>query len=203
MVPSSRFKVQGSRKNNRGMKMNEVLKQAVYGGVTVRVVRGDLTESDADAIVNAANSYLQHGGGVAAAIVRKGGRIIQDESNAVGYVPVGGAAMTGAGNLKARHVIHAVGPMWGEGDEEAKLKKAVKSVLSLAADKNLSSIAMPAISAGIFGFPKDRCARIIINEIAGYLSKNKSSLKQIDIILMDPDIITFFVDELSGTGDRK
>lgn len=183
--------------------MNEVLKQAMFGGVAVRVVRGDLTESDADAIVNAANSYLRHGGGVAGAIVRKGGRIIQEESNAIGYVPVGGAAMTGAGTLKARHVIHAVGPMWGEGDEDAKLKKAVRSVLALATEKGLSSIAMPAISAGIFGFPKDRCARIIVHEIVGYLAEHTSTLKQIDIILMDQDIMKFFMDELSGSGDGK
>lgn len=178
--------------------MKEVLKQVTYKGTVLRVVRGDLTESDTDAIVNAANSYLRHGGGVAGAIVRKGGRVIQDQSDAIGYVPVGGAALTGAGSLKARHVIHAVGPMWGEGDEEAKLKKAVRSVLSLAAEKGFSSIAMPAISAGIFGFPKDKCAAIIVNEIAQYLTENASSLKQIDIILMDEGIIQFFTEELSA-----
>lgn len=178
--------------------MKEVLKQVAYKGTVLRVVRGDLTESDTDAIVNAANSYLRHGGGVAGAIVRKGGRVIQDESDAIGYVPVGGAALTGAGSLKARHVIHAVGPMWGEGGEEAKLKKAVRSVLSLAAEKGFSSIAMPAISAGIFGFPKDRCAAIIVNEIGQYLTEHASSLKQIDIVLMDEGIIQFFTEELSA-----
>lgn len=178
--------------------MKEVLKQVTYKGTVLRVVRGDLTESDTDAIVNAANSYLRHGGGVAGAIVRKGGRVIQDESDAIGYVPVGGAALTGAGSLKARHVIHAVGPIWGEGGEEAKLKKAVRSVLSLAAEKGFSSIAMPAISAGIFGFPKDRCAAIIVNEIGQYLTEHASSLKQIDIVLMDEGIIQFFTEELSA-----
>jgi O-acetyl-ADP-ribose deacetylase (regulator of RNase III) len=178
--------------------MNEVVKEVIYHGVTVRVVRGDLTESDADAIVNAANSYLQHGGGVAAAIVRKGGKVIQEESDRIGYVPVGGAALTSGGSLKARYVIHAVGPMWGEGNEDEKLQKAVRSVLSLAAEQKFSSFAMPAISAGIFGFPKDRCARIIVKEIARFLSENTSSLKQADIVLMDPDIIKFFIEELSG-----
>ena len=95
---------------------------------TLRLVSADLTERDVDAIVNAANTHLQHGGGVAGAIVRKGGRIIQDESNAIGYVPVGGAAITSAGKLKARFVIHTVGPMMGEGDEDNKLKKAINSV---------------------------------------------------------------------------
>ena len=182
--------------------MNEVLKESIYQGVTVRIVRGDLTESDTDAIVNAANSYLQHGGGVAGAIVRKGGSIIQEESNRIGYVPVGGAALTGAGSLKARHVIHAVGPVWGEGEEDTKLKKAVKSVLSLAADKGLSSVAIPAISAGIFGFPKDRCARVIVKEIADHLAESKTSLERIDIVLMDQGIIQFFIEELSGLGEK-
>src|SRR5512139_1934358 len=91
-------------------------------GKTLRLVQGDLTHRDVDAIVNAANSYLKHGGGVAGAIVRKGGRIIQDESNKIGYVPVGAAAITTGGKLKARYVIHAVGPRMGEGDEDNKLK---------------------------------------------------------------------------------
>lgn len=182
--------------------MDEVLSEVTYCDVVIRVIRGDLTASDSDAIVNAANSYLQHGGGVAGAIVRKGGRVIQEESNAIGFVPVGKAAMTGAGSLKARHVIHAVGPMWGEGDEEAKLKKAVVSVLSLASDKGLNSIALPAISAGIFGFPKDRCASIIVHETAQYLAAHKTSLQRIDIVLMDQGIIQFFIDELSGIGGK-
>ena len=119
------------------------------GGTTLRLVSEDLTERDVDAIVNAANSHLQHGGGVAGAIVRKGGQIIQEESDRVGFVPVGGAAMTSGGKLRARHVIHAVGPRMGEGDEDAKLRKAINSVLALAAESGLTSISVPAISAGI------------------------------------------------------
>ncbi|MHB8108431.1 MAG: macro domain-containing protein [Syntrophorhabdaceae bacterium] len=186
----------------KGDFMGEVLNEVKYCDTLIRVIRGDLTESDADAVVNAANSYLKHGGGVAAAIVRKGGRIIQEESNAIGFVPVGGAAMTGAGSLKARHVIHAVGPMWGEGDEEAKLKKAVISVLSLASEKGLRSIALPAISAGIFGFPKDKCASIIVNEMKHYLAGQKTTLLRIDIVLMDQGIIQFFIDELTRLAEN-
>jgi O-acetyl-ADP-ribose deacetylase (regulator of RNase III) len=177
--------------------MNEVLKQVSYRGVILKVTRGDLTESGADAIVNAANSYLQHGGGVAAAIVRKGGTVIQEESNAIGHVPVGGAALTSGGKLKARYVIHAVGPTWGEGDEENKLKKAVRSVLDLAAGKGFSSISMPAISAGIFGFPKDRCAGIIVNETAAFIAHGTSPLKEIEFCLRDEGIIGFFTAEVS------
>lgn len=174
----------------------ETLKEADFHGVVLRVVRGDLTESDVDAIVNAANSYLRHGGGVAGAIVRKGGLIIQEESDKIGFVPVGSAVLTGGGRLKARHVIHAVGPMWGEGDEENKLRKAVRSVLALADREGFSSISMPAISAGIFGFPKKRCAEILVGETASFLGGGSTSLKSISFCLMDADIIDFFVEEL-------
>src|SRR5574341_1310972 len=122
--------------------------EKIIGKTTVRLVSADLTERDVDAIVNAANSRLQHGGGVAGAIVRKGGRVIQDESDKIGYVPVGGAVITTAGKLKARHVIHTVGPRMGEGDEDNKLKKAINSVLALASEKGFKSISVPAISAG-------------------------------------------------------
>src|SRR5512143_3132648 len=143
-------------------------------GTTIRLVSADLTERDVDAIVNAANSHLQHGGGVAGAIVRKGGRVIQDESDKIGYVPVGGAAITTGGKLKARYVIHAVGPRMGEGDEDGKLKRAINSVLALATEEKLRSISIPAISAGIFGFPKDRCAEILVGETAAYIKNNPS-----------------------------
>ena len=146
-----------------------ILREVSKKGTKISIIEGDLTESDADAIVNAANSYLQHGGGVAGAIVRKGGPIIQEESNAIGHVPVGECAITSGGKLKARHVIHAVGPRWGEGDEHNKLRNAIRNVLNMAASKGFKSIAMPAISAGIFGFPKAECAKIIIEEIAAFL----------------------------------
>jgi len=181
----------------------EILKEILFRGVKLSVIRGDLTESDVDAVVNAANSYLQHGGGVAGAIVRKGGPIIQEESNRIGFVPVGGCAVTTGGNLKARHVIHAVGPMWGEGDEDNKLKKAVRSVLALANEKRFSAVAMPAISAGIFGFPKKRCAVIIIGETAAFLSDNTTTLNGVSFYLMDEEIISHFVDELTGLEGRS
>ena len=161
------------------------------------LVSADLTERDVDAIVNAANSFLQHGGGVAGAIVRKGGQVIQDESDRIGFVPVGGAAMTGAGNLKARRVIHAVGPRMGEGDEDAKLTKAIRSVLDLASTRGLRSISVPAISAGIFGFPKDRCAAILIQESAAYLKEHPdTSLSLIEFCIFDREAYGYFAAEL-------
>jgi O-acetyl-ADP-ribose deacetylase (regulator of RNase III) len=163
----------------------------------IRLVSADIAERDVDAIVNAANTYLQHGGGVAGAIVRKGGQIIQDESNTVGPVPVGNAAITSGGKLKARHVIHAVGPRMGEGDEDRKLKKAINSVLALAVEKKLTSISVPAISAGIFGFPKDRCAKILVGEAAAFLKTNSdTSLGLIEFCIFDQDTFGYFETEM-------
>ena len=160
---------------------------------TLRLVSADLTERDVDAIVNAANSSLQHGGGVAGAIVRKGGRIIQDESDKIGYVPVGGAAITTAGKLKARSVIHTVGPRMGEGDEDNKLKRAITSVLALATEKRLKSISVPAISAGIFGFPRDRCAKILVAETAAFLKRvPATSLELVEFCIFDREAFDFF-----------
>ncbi|HEX9136853.1 MAG TPA: macro domain-containing protein, partial [Nitrospirota bacterium] len=154
-------------------------------------------ERDVDAIVNAANSYLQHGGGVAGAIVRKGGQIIQDESNKIGYVPVGAAVITTGGKLKARYVIHAVGPRMGEGDEDNKLKNAITSVLKLAAEEKLASISVPAISGGIFGFPKDRCAKILISETAAFLKNNVgTSLELVEFCIFDQEAFGHFKAEV-------
>lgn len=136
---------------------------------TLELVEGDITEQSTDAIVNAANSGLQLGAGVAGAICSKGGPEIQKECNQIGGCPVGGAVITTSGNLKARHVIHAVGPRMGEGDEDEKLKNATLSSLKVADENNLQSIAFPAISTGIFGFPIDRCAEIMLSNTIAYL----------------------------------
>lgn len=175
--------------------MNPIEKR--IGKATLRLVSEDLTERDVDAIVNAANSRLQHGGGVAGAIVRKGGRTIQEESDRIGHVPVGGAAITTGGKLKARYVIHAVGPRMGEGDEDRKLKSAINSVLNLASEERLKSISVPAISAGIFGFPKDRCAKILVGETVAFL-KNKpdNPLELVEFCIFDQEAFGFFRGEI-------
>ncbi len=171
----------------------KVIIEKVIGGKTLRLVQGDITERDVDAIVNAANSRLQHGGGVAGAIVRKGGHIIQEESDRIGYVPVGGAAITSAGRLPCRYVIHAVGPRMGEGDEDNKLKSAVLSSLKLASGKGLRSISLPAISSGIFGFPKDRCAEILVREALNYLKENPgSSLELVEFCVYNDLTMDYF-----------
>jgi O-acetyl-ADP-ribose deacetylase (regulator of RNase III) len=168
------------------------------GTRTVRLVSEDLTEREVDAIVNAANSFLQHGGGVAGAIVRKGGRVIQEESDKIGFVAVGSAAVTGGGKLRARHVIHAVGPRMGEGDEDRKLTSAITSVLNLASEKGLRSISVPAISAGIFGFPKDRCARILVGETVTFLRERDTSLDLVEFCIFDKEAYEFFKREIEA-----
>lgn len=163
---------------------------------TLRLVTGDITEREVDAVVNAANSHLQHGGGVAGAIVRKGGLIIQEESDRIGFVPVGGAAVTTAGKLPAKWVIHTVGPRMGEGDEDNKLKNAVVNSLRLASGKGLESISFPAVSSGIFGFPKDRCARILVGEAAEFLRDNPdSSLAVVEFCIFDEETLGYFREE--------
>lgn len=162
----------------------------------LRLISADLTERNVDAIVNAANSRLQHGGGVAGAIVRKGGRSIQDESDKIGFVPVGSAAITTGGDLKARHVIHAVGPRMGEGDEDSKLKKAINIVLVLATEKGIKSISIPAISAGIFGFPKEQCAKILVGETAAFLQTHATSLELIEFCIVDQEAYGYFEKEM-------
>ena len=170
-------------------------------GKILRLIQGDLTHRDVDAIVNAANSHLKHGGGVAGAIVRKGGQVIQDESDRIGFVPVGHAAITSAGRLPAKFVIHAVGPHMGEGDEDNKLKSAVKSSLQLASEKKFSSISFPAISSGIFGFPKDRCAKILVGEALNFLNTHPgSSLKEVEFCIYDDETLAHFRREFENLG---
>jgi O-acetyl-ADP-ribose deacetylase (regulator of RNase III) len=169
------------------------------GQKTLRLVQTDITESETEAIVNAANSHLQHGGGVAGAIVRKGGQIIQDESNKIGFIPVGHAVITSAGSLKAKFVIHAVGPRMGEGDEDNKLKNSVFNSLLLASEKGLQSISLPAISSGIFGFPKDECAKILVKESADFLkSQPGTSLQLIEFCILDDLTLRYFKKEFEN-----
>lgn len=165
------------------------------GRLFVELIKGDITELDTDAIVNAANSRLQHGAGVAGAIVRKGGYAIQRESDKLGFCPVGNAVITGAGKLKARYVIHAVGPVNGEGDEDAKLRSATISSLRLADKHKLRSVAFPAISTGAFDFPRDRCARIMLNTVAEY-AKGTTGLERIVFCLYDGETFKIFADTL-------
>ena len=124
----------------------------------IELLEGDLTEMAVDAIVNAANNDLQLGGGVAGAIRRKGGETIQRECNEIGSIPLGGAAITGAGKLKAKHVIHAASMRLGGMTTAQSLRTSTAHSLRIAAERNLRTIAFPAVGTGIAGFPMRECA---------------------------------------------
>lgn len=167
--------------------MNRVHQATIHpSGAEISLVQGDITLEEVDAIVNAANRHLAHGGGVAGAIVRRGGQEIQEESNQAAPVEVGHAAITGAGKLKAAYVIHTVGPRWGEGEEIEKLSSAIRSALLLAAQYKLKSISLPAISTGIFGFPIETAVTVILSEIRKVLDEGAaSSLRRIRVVVYD------------------
>ena len=156
---------------------------------------GDITEMETDAIVNAANAQLVLGGGVAGAIRRKGGPRIQAECKEIGGTFVGGAVITTAGDLKTKHVIHAVGPRMGEGNENEKLKNATLNSLKVADENNLRSISFPAISSGIFGFPIERCAKIMIETTINYL-KGSTGIERIVFCLFGRDSYEVFANRL-------
>lgn len=158
---------------------------------TIKLVQGDITELDTDVIVNAANSQLILGGGVAGAIRRKGGPKIQEECNKIGGTFVGGAVITSGGNLKAKYVIHAVGPRMGEGNEDQKLKNATINSLKLMDEYGLKTIAFPAISTGIFGYPIERCARLMISSVKEYVSATTSIEEVIFCLYTDSDFKIF------------
>ncbi len=159
------------------------------------LIKGDITDIAIDAIVNPANSALVLGSGVASAVRRKGGPSIQEECNAIGHCDVGSAVITGGGNLKAKKVIHAVGPIMGSGDEDKKLADATNSALELANQNSIRSLAFPAISTGVFGFPKDRCARVMLSTTIAYL-QTASSIDKVIFCLYDDETYSCFVDEL-------
>jgi O-acetyl-ADP-ribose deacetylase len=150
------------------------------------IQQGDLTEMDVDAIVNAANNDLILGAGVAGAIRRKGGEEIQRECDAVGSIPIGYAAITGAGKLKARHVIHAASMRLGGTTSAESLRGSTAHALRIAAERDLKSIAFPAVGTGIAGFPMQQCAEIMLHEAAQHL-KNGSSLEKIYFVLFNED----------------
>lgn len=161
----------------------------------LELLEGDITDQQVEAIVNAANEKLALGGGVAAAIRKSGGPSIQEECNRIGGTPVGTAVVTGAGKLPFKHIIHAVGPRWGDGDEDRKLSSAVRSAMALADRHGLKSIALPAISSGNFGFPMERAARVTLTEIHRYL-QGGTKLQRVAVVLYDEPTWTTFAREL-------
>ena len=158
------------------------------GTATLEIIQGDITALAVDAIVNAANRYLMHGGGVAWAIARKGGLKIQAESTALiakrGPLETGDAVITGAGKLPAKFVIHTAGPVWGEGDEDNKLRRSICNSLALADENGLKSVVFPAISTGIYRFPVERAAKLMLAEATEYL-RGEKKLERVVFFLYD------------------
>jgi O-acetyl-ADP-ribose deacetylase (regulator of RNase III) len=168
----------------------------------LRVVRGNVVTEEVDAIVNAANEDLQHGGGVAGAIRSAGGPEIQRESDQIGRVPTGSCASTSAGLLPCDHVIHAVGPVYqGRGDEDELLASATRCALEKAEELGVKSLSMPAISSGIFGFPKGRCAEILLREADAFLSRDPApGLREVRMCNIDQETSEIFRQAL---GDQS
>lgn len=177
--------------------MLKLISEVRVANGTIRLLQGDITLSDAEAIVNAANSALQHGGGVAAAIVRRGGSVIQAESDRLGHCPEGEAVVTGAGALTARFVVHAVGPRGGDPEGDRKLTGAVTNALLRAHELGLGSVAVPAISAGIFGYPLEDCARLLLAAARHHLEARPAGpLQRVDVVLFDDVTVRAFAREL-------
>jgi O-acetyl-ADP-ribose deacetylase (regulator of RNase III) len=152
---------------------------------------GDITEHEVDAIVNAANSELVLGAGVAGAIREKGGPGIQEECDAIGPIAVGDAVLTGAGLLPARYVIHAAGMAPGGSADESSVRRSARRSLELAREKGLRSIAIPAIGAGIGGFSPQRCAEVLIAEVRKHLAGN-TTLEEVRFVLFGEPMYRVF-----------
>jgi O-acetyl-ADP-ribose deacetylase (regulator of RNase III) len=161
----------------------------------IEILQGDLTEMDVGAIVNAANNDLQLGGGVAGAIRRKGGPKIQAECNEIGTIPVGGAAITSGGGLRARHVIHAASMQLGGQTTPHALRSSTAHSLRIAAQQHLKTIAFPAVGTGIAGFPLRECAEIMLREAEKHFER-PTSLEKIYFVLFDNEALGIFEDVL-------
>lgn len=166
----------------------------------VIIRQGDLTDSDADAIVNAANNDLMLGGGVAGAIRGKGGPSIQAECDKIGPIPLGEAAVTGGGYLHARHVIHAASMRLGEATTEENLRSSTRNSLARAEELKLRSVALPAIGTGIAGFPLTRCAEVMMAEVREHLG-GATTLERIEFVLFDQAAQRIFRDTLAAMPD--
>ncbi len=188
--------------------MNSILVEKKFqSGQTLQIVQGDITVDEVDAIVNAANEHLQHGGGVAWAISKRGGPTVQKESDEWirkhGPVPHSHPAWTLGGLLPAKYIIHAVGPVWGGGDEDKKLSDAVTGSLRVADELKCKSISMPAISTGIFGFPKERAAKIIFKAIEIYFSEvKKSNIQTVRLVLFEDATVKSFIEVWDSENHR-
>jgi O-acetyl-ADP-ribose deacetylase (regulator of RNase III) len=171
------------------------------GKATVRLVKGDITEIETDAIVNAANSSLMGGGGVDGAIHRRGGPKILEECKRIRAtewpegLPTGKAVITGAGNLKAKHVIHTVGPIWHGGNrgEPELLAQAYQNSLRLAVAKGLKTVAFPSISTGAYGYPIEQASRVALKAVKDFLEK-EDTLDEVVFVLFSDHALKIYLE---------
>lgn len=178
--------------------MNKVLREKDYSsGMTLKLIQGDITLAEVDTIVNPANKLLQHGGGLAGLLSNKAGPVLQNESNRWiqehGPVTHDVPAFTTAGDLPFQAIIHAVGPVWGSGGEESKLRAAVLGSVKVASERKLTSIALPAISTGIFGYPLDEASRVILTATDDICSRGAGTIKLIQVVLFNEKAAEVFL----------
>jgi len=168
----------------------------------LEIVEGDITQQDTEAIVNAANEQLRVGGGVDGAINRAGGPAIQAEARQIGYCPTGKAVITTGGNLKAKYVIHTVGPIYrGGGSGEADLlASCYRESLQLASDRGIRSLAFPSISTGVYGYPIAAAAHIALSTVANYLEEHPE-IKLVRFVLFGQPAYEVYAEELKKLGN--
>jgi len=180
------------------------MRELIIGSSKIELKRGDITQVRVDAIVNAANSALRGGGGVDGAIHRAGGSSIMEECRRIGGCPTGSAVITGAGRLPAKYVIHAVGPIWRGGNqgEPDLLRSAYATALRLAEEHQLHSIAFPAISTGVYGYPLEPATRIALETTVTHLQRG-SSLEQVVFVLFDDSALRVYETVLAEIAQNR
>ena len=192
--------------------MEEQAAEVIINQAKLRLIQGDITKQDTEAIVNAANSSLMGGGGVDGAIHRAGGPAILEECKQIiarqGRLPTGKAVITTGGNLKASYVIHTVGPIWRGGNkgEPELLASAYHESLKLAADNNLASVSFPSISTGAYGYPVDRASRVAIRAVDAFLHQRATSLREVVLVVFDSQTFTAYslaLREITGQDKKR
>jgi len=192
--------------------MEEQAAEVIINQAKLRLIQGDITKQDTEAIVNAANSSLMGGGGVDGAIHRAGGLAILEECKQIvarqGRLPTGKAVMTTGGNLKASYVIHTVGPVWHRGNkgEPELLASTYHESLKLAADNNLASVSFPSISTGAYSYPVDRASRVAIRAVDAFLRQRATSVREVVLVVFDSQTFTAYslaLREITGQDNKR
>ena len=177
-----------------------------FKDAVIRLKKGDITLEETEAIVNAANASLTGGGGVDGAIHRAAGPTLLEEClgiiKKIGSLPTGKSVITGGGNLRAKYVIHTVGPVWGSSKEEEKLRSSYRESLNAAAEKKIRSISFPSISTGAYLYPVEKASRIAADEVLKFLEEN-SSVKEVNFVLFTLDVYECYLNAFKKAIDER